>query len=471
MIETARAARFSGFGGSTSSDGYLYRPGSVEAAAEVLDTARQEGRQVVLRGAGRSYGDAATGAEAVVLDLSRMDAVRSFDPETGVIEVGPGATVETLWRHALEDGWWPSVVSGTMFPTVAGALAMNIHGKNAFRAGTFGENTLSIDVLRTDGSFVTLAREDEGFEEVVSGAGLLAAVVGARLQMKRVDSGYLDVHAVSCGDWDAQFAAFAQYEATADYMVSWVDAFASGRQAGRGLFHAGFYRHPSAPDIASLRQEAQDLPDTVMGLVPKSMVWRFLRMLNNRPGMKAVNAAKHRAAALLEDGRAQGQSLVGFSFLLDYVPGWQRAYGRGGLVQYQSFVPRESAPRVFARQMELQRERGLENFLSVLKRHRSDPFMFSHGVDGFSLAQDFKVTDSSRDGLRSLAEAMSDLVLDSGGRFYLAKDSLLRPTDFATSLGSAGMARYWDAKARWDPDGLLSSDLARRLRLDLRCAS
>lgn len=471
MIESSRIVRLSGFGGSQSADGYLYRPASVEATADVLALARREGRQVVLRGAGRSYGDASVAGEAVVLDLSRMDAVRSFDPATGIIDVGPGAMIETLWRHGLDDGWWPAVVSGTMFPTVAGALAMNIHGKNAFRVGTFGENSLSIDVLKADGSLVTLGRDDPGFTDVVSGAGLLGVVVGAKLQMKKIESGELDIHAVSCGDWDAQFAAFARYEATADYMVTWIDAFASGASAGRGMFHAGFYRHLPVVDQATLRPSAQDLPDTIMGLVPKSVVWRFLKPLNNRVGMRFVNWAKQTAGAVLEDGKLVGQSLVAFSFLLDYVPGWQRAYAPGGLVQYQSFVPREAAPRVFARQFEMQRERGLENFLSVMKLHRPDPFMFSHGVDGFSLAQDFKVTDANREGLRLLAEAMSDLVLEAGGRFYLAKDSLLRPSDFAASLGQAGMDRYWAAKSAWDPDALFTSSLARRLHLDPRCVS
>ncbi|MBX3110993.1 MAG: FAD-binding oxidoreductase [Fimbriimonadaceae bacterium] len=471
MIERDRIVRLSGFGGSQSADGFLYRPGSLDAVSEVLALARREGRQVVLRGAGRSYGDAAVAGEAVALDLSRMDNVRSFDPATGVIDVGPGATIEALWRHTLEDGWWPSVVSGTMYPTVAGALAMNIHGKNAFRVGTLGENTLSVDVLRADGSLVTLGRDDPGFTDVVSGAGLLGVVVGARLQMKRVTSGALDVEAVSCADWDAQFEAFTRHEATADYMVSWLDAFASGPSAGRGVFHAARHRTTTDIDIPSLRPDAQDLPDTIMGLVPKSVVWRFLKPLNNRVGMRFVNWAKHTSGVLMEDGKSFGQSLVAFSFLLDYVPGWQRAYDPGGLVQYQSFVPREAAPRVFARQFEIQRERGLENFLSVLKLHRPDPFMFSHGVDGFSLAQDFKVTTANREGLRRLAETMSDLVLEAGGRFYLAKDSLLRPTDFAQSLGEAGMARYWAAKAAWDPDALFSSSLARRLQLDPRCAS
>ena len=68
-----------------------------------------------------------------------MSRILSWDPATGIAELEPGVTVEQLWKHILPDGWWPAVVSGTAFPTVAGALAMNIHGKNNYKVGPLGD--------------------------------------------------------------------------------------------------------------------------------------------------------------------------------------------------------------------------------------------------------------------------------------------------------------------------------------------
>ena len=130
-----RVTRLTGYGFTAAADGYLYRPTSVDEIRAILQTAREAGRQVTLRGAGRSYGDANVGAECVLIDTSRMKQILSWDPKTGIIDCEAGATIETLWRHVLEDGYWPPVVSGTMFPTLGGALGMNIHGKNNFCAG------------------------------------------------------------------------------------------------------------------------------------------------------------------------------------------------------------------------------------------------------------------------------------------------------------------------------------------------
>jgi len=463
-----RIRRLEGFGQTAHADGYLYRPSRVEEIHEALDGARVSGRQVVLRGAGRSYGDASVAAESVILDLGRMNQVLAWDSNDGRITVEAGATFEGMWRHILEDGYWLPVVSGTMYPTIAGALAMNIHGKNNFQAGTLGEHVESIDVLFPYGEERTLTPEHPFFHAVISGAGLLGVITRATLRMKKVSSGDLRVLPISCRNWDEQFAAFESLEADADYLVSWIDGLAHGDQAGRGLFHAAWHEDGDSPSSTSLSPSQQDLPDTILGLLPKSVVWRFLKPLNNRFGMRVLNAAKYRSSRLLGNGKPIHESLVAFTFLLDYVPNWRRAYGRGGFIQYQTFLPKETAQAVFAQQLAMARQAGLPPFLAVLKRHRPDPFLFSHGVDGYSLALDFKRTERRAADLTVLAHRMNDLVLQSGGRFYLAKDSTLRAEDFRRSLPDGTLDKYFGIKKQVDPDSLLTSQLAKRLELDPR---
>ena len=67
---------------------------------------------------GNSYGDASMGSGGHVLDISRMNRVLAFDPETGIADCESGVTVNQLWKQALPHGWWPRVVSGTSFPSL-----------------------------------------------------------------------------------------------------------------------------------------------------------------------------------------------------------------------------------------------------------------------------------------------------------------------------------------------------------------
>ena len=456
-------ARLDGFGLSTSADSYLYRPTTVGEIAEAFQIARAAGRKVVLRGAGRSYGDASILGEAVAVDISRLNQILSWDKTTGTLEAQGGVTIEQIWRHTLEDGWWPPVVSGTMYPTLAGALGMNIHGKNNPQAGTLGEHVEEIEVVLPSGEEKTLVCSDPLFRAVVSGFGMLGAISRVKLKLKKVHSGDLHVLPLTCANWDEHFAAFERYVPEADYQVSWIDCFGKGDLSGRGQFHAAWYASESGDGLMTLRPEHQDLPDTMMGFLPKSVIWRALKVFNRPMGMRFVNSVRHNGAKFKSHGRPHDQSLVGFSFLLDYVPNWRNAYLPGGFIQYQSFVPKESAARVFARQVELQQEAGLESFLGVLKRHRPDNFLISHAVDGYSLALDFKLTHRNKERLFGLAHRMNDLVLEAGGRFYLAKDSTLRPSDVRAYLGEQTLNEFRQIKNDLDPTHLLDSSLARRL--------
>lgn len=461
-LTTSQLSRLSGFGQAEYGDAYVFRPTIVGEVMEVFTLAKAKNKQVVLRGSGRSYGDAAFGSEDIVLDITRMNRILSWDKETGIVECEAGATIEDLWRYCMEDGYWPPVVTGTMYPTLAGALAMNVHGKNNFCKGTLGEHVVELEVVMSTGKTMVLSPSDELFYSIISSAGLLGVITRVKLKMHKVINGNLKVWAGAAQSWDDQFAMFERFEKDADYMVSWVDCFGRMGNRGRGQFHAAWYG--DYPNPQSLRADAQDLPALILGFFPKSVVWRVLKFFCNRPGMWFINWAKFTASRILGHEKFHEESLVGFSFLLDYVPDWRKAYAPGGFIQYQSFVPKESAKEVFDKQVLLQQEYGLESYLGVLKRHRPDRFLLSHAVDGYSLALDFKVTARNRKRLWDMAHRMNDIVLAAGGRFYFAKDSTLRPSDVAEYLGES-LPAFRKLKKQLDPDNLLTSDLARRLEL------
>jgi FAD/FMN-containing dehydrogenase len=466
-LPLARLSRLDNFGHSIQSMAFLYRPTRVEQIAEVFQLARRHGLSLALRGSGRSYGDAALNSGQIVLDLTRMNRILDWNPDTGVIRVEPGVTIQQLWQYGLEDGWWPRVVSGTMWPTLGGALGMNIHGKNNYRAGTLGEQVLEFTALLPSGEEVTCspAQNPDLFYALISSAGLLGIFTSITLKMKRIYSGNVKVHAWAVSELGEMLADLDRLKQEHSYLVGWVDGFASGRAAGRGQIHAADYPEAGEDPLAArtLRVEYQILPDTFFGLVPKSSLWFFMQFFANNPGWALINTAKYLHARTLEHHQRYVQSLVAFNFLLDYVPGWERSYGAGGLIQYQSFIPRATAADAYTELLRRSQKRGLPTYLGVTKRHRPDKFLFTHAVDGYSLAMDFKVTRRNRARLQALADEMSEIVLAAGGRFYFAKDSTLTPEHAARYLGAETLQRFRMLKERCDPDHLLQTDLYRRV--------
>jgi len=133
------------------------------------------------------------------------------------------------------------------------------------------------------------------------------------------------------------------------------------------------------------------------------------------------------------------------------------------LIQYQSFLPKETAEAAWREIIELSIRRRCPSYLGVTKRHRPDKFLFTHGVDGFSLALDYKVTDGNRKALSAMLQEFDRIVLEAGGRFYFAKNSETSAESARRFLGDETIEKFRTLKKRCDPNNLLESDLYRRL--------
>ncbi len=462
-----RRERLESWGMNASSISYVYRPTTVEQIADVFCLAKNSDRKIVARGTGCSYGDASMNAEQIVLDLTRMNRILAWDPETGIVTCEPGVTIRNLWQYILEDGWWPPVVSGTSFVTLGGALGMNIHGKNNFKAGPIGDHVLAFEILLPTGEQKRCSRDENPalFHAAIGGFGMLGVFTKITMQMKRVYSGLLSVEAFSTESFAHIIDEMEQRKAGSDYMVGWIDCFATGDHLGRGLVHTANYLPPGEDlnPAQTLRVANQEIPDTLFGIVPRSLMGKMLQPFSNNYGMLAINAAKYVQGDTLGNHAIVLQPHAQFAFLLDYVPNWKHAYKPGGLIQFQSFVPFAESERVFTRQIELAQKLRIIPYLGVFKRHRPDGFLMTHAVDGHSFALDFPYNDQNKDGVAFLVDQLARLVVDAGGRFYYAKDSLL-PADLAqAAMGADRIAKFAALKRECDPDHVLVSDLSRRL--------
>jgi len=431
------------------------------ARAEVVRPETVSGLEVtrwphaLARGLGRSYGDAALSKEGVVVLTERLNRFLDFDERTGLLRAEAGTTLAEVLSVFAPRGWFPPVTPGTKFVTLGGCVAADVHGKNHHREGSFGAHVAALEVLTADGARLrcTPAERADLFRATVGGMGLTGVITEVTLRLKAVETSFVIVRHHEARDLEESLALQSDPTFDDEYTVGWIDLLARGARAGRGVFIRGQHAQPAElpPEYHALKPTRTTTRFSFPFDLPSWALNRSTAALFNR---LYFHAQRGKLAPFVADFNR-------FFYPLDAVGRWNRAYGRRGFVQYQCVFPHAEAARGLRRMQEALAESGQPCFLAVLKRFGPEgPGLLSFPTPGFTLALDFPVRG---DDLFALLKRFDDLVLEHGGRVYLAKDACLDPEKFR--LMYPRFPEWLEVKRRLDPGDRFRSELSRRLAI------
>ena len=448
-----------GWGGTAPTASQVEALGGEAATAEAV--ARSGARGVLARGLGRSYGDAAQNAGGTILDATAHDAVIDIDTSAATAQVSSGVSLDRLLRRSVPLGLFVPVTPGTRFVTVGGAIAADVHGKNHHRDGSFAGSVQSVSLV-TPSAIVTTGpgpgQDPELFWATAGGMGLTGVVLDATFSLPRIETSRLVVDTHRTVDLDEVMALMEAHDHRYHYSVAWIDCLASGRHLGRSVLTRGDF---AAVDDLPSDQRAHPLAYDPAVRVEAPPV--FPSGLVNAWTMRLFNEAWYRKSPPHREGELQ--SIAQFFHPLDAVGHWNRLYGRRGFLQWQFVVP-FGAEDTLRLALERLARAGVGSALAVLKRFGpADPGPLSFPAPGWTLALDLAVVP----GLTTLLDGLDDHIVAAGGRIYLAKDSRTR-----RELVGAMYPRIeeWRAvRSRVDPEGVVVSDLDRRLDLSGRWAT
>ena len=430
-----------------------------QVADENSELPEHRRRGIIARGMGRSYGDPAQNGGGLVVDMTPLNRIRSIDPDTGIVDVDAGVTLDQLMKAALPYGLWVPVLPGTRQVTIGGAIGPDIHGKNHHSAGSFGDHVLSMELLVADGRVLHLEPTGETAElfwATVGGMGLTGIILRARIQMTFTETAYFIADTDRTDTLDETIALHSDgSEVNYTYSSAWFDAISAPPKTGRSTISRG-----SLATLDQLKEYAPKLAkDPLKFKAPQLMTVPdiFPSWTMNKLSLMAIGEAYYLMGS---PSRNDVKNLTQFYQPLDLIGEWNRGYGKAGFLQYQFVVPTDAVEPFKDIIYDIQAS-GHYTALNVFKLFgEGNQAPLSYPMKGWNVCVDFPI----RPGLNEFLDRLDDQVMQFGGRLYLAKESRTSAEKFHAMY--PGMAGWLKTRREIDPTGVFASDMSRRLELN-----
>lgn len=172
----------------------VVRPGTTEEVAAVVRACAAAGTPIVPQGGntGMVVGSTpdASGRE-VVLSLTRMNRIRSVDPDNLTLTVDAGCVLQNVQQAAEDAGlFFPLSLAAEGSCTIGGNLATNAGGTQVVRYGNARELCLGLEVVTAQGEvwqgLSGLRKDNTGYDLrdlFIGSEGTLGVITGATLKL------------------------------------------------------------------------------------------------------------------------------------------------------------------------------------------------------------------------------------------------------------------------------------------------
>lgn len=434
-----RRTEFLSFDGSVRLITSQQRPDRFRHLESILD------RKLIARGGGYAYSAASFGANSCSIEMSAFNRLLAFEQATSTLEVEAGATLIDVFQWAIQHGLQIPVVPGYPLITIGGCIAADVHGKNPWRDGTFGDWVRAITIFHPDKGYVNVSpgMDSTLFDLTRGGFGLTGIIVSATVELTPLLSTEVDLRHEPVSNLSEAIGRLA--ECSDDFCYSWHDV-ARTSSFGRGLVTSGRWvqskLHHEALSYRPMNSKKRaSLPISIWNSFTSRCANEIFFQMQSRWSsrrrtgvLEAAFPLARNAAYLAGFGRAglrEVQILLDGDNIVSFISGFER------------IAVRERPPLIMA----------------SLKRFRGRQGALSQTGTGYLMAIDLL---PGKAGARFLTQ-LDELMIDMNGQPNLSKDSRLSCDVAKRSIRN--YATFCEKLHRYDPSRRFCSELSERIGL------
>ncbi|MFN8635896.1 MAG: FAD-binding protein [Chloroflexota bacterium] len=425
-----------------------------------LDFARSSGLKVSIAGVRHSMGGHAFARNAVVLDMTRFNAI-VLDEGRKVVTVQSGATWHDI-QNVLHPRLAVKSMQSTDIFTVGGSISVNAHGMD-HQAGSVRSSIRSLRVMLPDGSVQRASPTEnaELFDLVVGGYGLFGIVLDADLDVVNNEVYTAEQQLIDYRAFPELFATRLSQDRDLGLFYGHLSTSSSSLLEEMILYQ---YRRAGPPrddlpplgEVSSIKLRRLLLNFSKLGELPMRLKWWAEK--NVEPRLETCTVPRTQAM-----GQGEACFVSRNDPMHDSVKYLKNDLQRDTDILHEYFIPRDRFVPFVDGLREIVRRNGtiLLN-ASVRIVHREENVLTYAPNDAFAVVLYINqaTTAEANQAMAQTTRELIDLSLAQGGTFFLPYQLYYTPEQLQRAYPQLGA--FFEAKRRYDPGLLLTNTFYER---------
>ena len=449
--------RLSGWSNTTYSTSRTYYPTTYEEIIEIFKFALSNNLTVSIVGGMRSYSDNFLNSE-ISININNLKKIIELNRNELLVQ--SGVTFYEIIEFLDNKGLMTEVIPGTGHVTIGGAISNNIHGKNAFKSGFFGNHVNEITYINLSSFKIekcTREKNRDIFYSIISGLGVIGVILEVKINLKEIKHLTVSENHISVNNINNLLTKINEIEKEADYLIASIDLSSNLKKNS--------FAKLSYSKLANIESKKREKV-------------KAFKILGNHKLIKPLFSFKLTyklfeqlfgiyASGYFSFKKEGNKDLFESHFLNDVFLPEYNYFFKNGFFEYQCNIPKRNAKKFYDFFLSEVKNLGIKPLMSGLKSYSGakESFLLSFQLDeeSYGFTFDFPNIDSFK--LKNFFNILNEKVITLNGKVYYAKTACLNFNEFELMYEKENINQFKKIKKELDPNNLLVNNLYKRIFL------
>ena len=430
---------------------YICYPKNKKDIFQTIDYAKKNKIKILPIGSGLSWYDTIFNSDNIIIDLINYKKKFIFDKNKGELLISSQFKIKDIMPKLNKYGWSLYSIPGGSDVTIGGCIGNDVHGKDSFKYGNFGENIIELEIVLANKKIIKCSRfrNSEVFKATVGGLGLIGIITSVKLNLKKISNIYKTNHYI-CYDYKELIKNLYLNNNDYEYINGWVDIHAKNKKLGQGVI---FKSKKVKEDILIKPKNINTL--RIFGLLQKFVFIFFVK--NN-----LINIMNFFIFRLFKYKQSNYNDYESVTFpLSSYGVDIKEAISPNSFFEIQVIIKKKELPFALKEFILKCQRLDLSGFVIGIKMHKESKNYLSFSDDGVSINVNQIFNEKNFNKNYKKLSQLHDFVIKKNHKIYIAKDFCLNNKDLRNNYKN--FKKFLKVKKKIDKIFLFSSDFYKRI--------